>query len=70
MSLYVTRLDSEQPMVTGRDLQELGYKPGPLFRTILNHVVESQLNGVIETRDQALDFIRTNYPLKNSGGKG
>jgi tRNA nucleotidyltransferase (CCA-adding enzyme) len=69
VSLYVTRLDNEQPMITGRDLQELGYKPGPLFRTILNHVVESQLNGVIETRDQALDFIRTNYPLKNSGGK-
>lgn len=67
ISQYVTRLGGEQPKITGRDLQDLGYKPGPLFRTILNHIIESQLNGVIETRDQALDFVRTHYPLKSGG---
>ena len=66
VSKYVTRLESEQPMITGKDLQNLGYKPGPMFRTMLNHVIESQLDGIIETRDQALEFIRTTYPIENN----
>ncbi len=67
ISQYVTRLDGEQPMITGKDLQELGYRPGPLFRTMLNHVIESQLNGVITSREGALEFIRSNYPEKEGG---
>ncbi|GAB4337231.1 MAG: CBS domain-containing protein [Desulfobulbaceae bacterium] len=67
VSQYVTRLGSEQPLITGRDLQNMGYRPGPLFRTMLNHVIEAQLNGVIETRDQALEFIREHYPLPADG---
>ena len=69
VSKFVMRLDSEQPLLTGKDLQNLGYKPGPLFRTMLNHVIESQLNGVIETRDQALEFIQGHYPQKTSSKK-
>lgn len=69
VSHYVTRLDAEQPMITGKDLQVLGYKPGPMFRTMLNHVIESQLNGAIETRDQALEFIQAHYPKNSSGVK-
>jgi tRNA nucleotidyltransferase (CCA-adding enzyme) len=67
VSQYVTRLDLEQPLITGKDLQALGYKPGPLFRTMLNHVIEAQLNGAIESRDQALQFIQENYSPQNSG---
>ena len=69
ISQFVTRLGPEQPVITGEDLRNLGYKPGPLFRTMLNHVIESQLNGVIETRDQALEFIQAQYPKKTSGKK-
>jgi tRNA nucleotidyltransferase (CCA-adding enzyme) len=69
ISQYVMRLGAEQSVITGKDLQNLGYKPGPLFRTMLNHIIESQLNGVIETRDQALEFIRGHYPQKTSGKK-
>lgn len=69
ISQYVTRLGPEQPVLSGEDLLSLGYKPGPLFRTMLNHVIESQLNGVIATREQALKFIQEHYPRKASGKK-
>jgi poly(A) polymerase len=44
------------PLITGRDLIELGFEPGPLFKRILSAVEEAQLNGEIETAEQALEM--------------
>jgi len=39
-----TRLgDDIQPLVSGSDLQEAGYTPGPKFRTILNKIRDLQI---------------------------
>lgn len=65
VSQYVTQLDSAQPLVSGIDLQEMGYKPGPGYRAMLNHVIEGQLNGEIRTHREAVEFIRKHYPLGN-----
>lgn len=65
VSQYVTQLDSAQPLVSGIDLQEIGYKPGPGYRAMLNHVIEGQLNGEIRTHREAVEFIRKHYPLGN-----
>jgi tRNA nucleotidyltransferase (CCA-adding enzyme) len=65
ISQYVTRLDTAQPLVSGIDLQEMGYKPGPGYRAMLNHVIEGQLNGEIRSHQDALEFIRKHYPLGN-----
>jgi poly(A) polymerase len=55
-------------LVTGDDLSALGLSPGPLFKEILENVEEGQLEGRLSDRDQALDFVRSNYlkikPLK------
>ncbi len=64
VSQYVTQLDGEQPLVSGIDLQEMGYKPGPEYRSMLNHIIEGQLNGEINSHEEALHFIRTHYPVK------
>jgi len=42
-------------LVTGRDLIEAGFKPGPLFKVALNKVHDDQLSGLIETRAQAVE---------------
>ncbi|MHB8790431.1 MAG: CBS domain-containing protein [Desulfobulbaceae bacterium] len=68
ISQYVTRLDSEQPLLRGSDLQSMGYAPGPSFRTILNHVIEAQLNGEIRTREEAEQFVRAHYPVPIATG--
>ena len=63
VSLFVTQLRREKPFITGDELKELGYSPGPLFRTILNHLIEHQLDGGIKDHQQALDFVRSTYPV-------
>ncbi|MGH7820048.1 MAG: HD domain-containing protein, partial [Candidatus Binatia bacterium] len=54
------------PLLTGRDLIELGHEPGPSFQTILSAVEEAQLEGVITSRDEALRFVRDRFPAKAS----
>jgi len=65
VSQYVTQLDGAQPLVSGLDLQKMGYKPGPEYRSMLNHVIEEQLNGEINSHEDAMQFIRKHYPLEN-----
>lgn len=64
VSLYVTTLRKVTPLVGGEDLKSMGYIPGPQFRTILNHLIEMQLDGEVTTRDQALAFIRSAHPIQ------
>lgn len=54
------------PLVRGDDLIALGYRPGPLFGEILRQVEDQQLGGDLTTREQALDWIRRNYPTSRS----
>jgi tRNA nucleotidyltransferase (CCA-adding enzyme) len=42
----------------------MGYRSGPIYKTILNHLLEAKLDGVVETKADEISFIRTNYPLK------
>ncbi len=46
------------PPITGDDLIAMGLKQGPLFRVLLDLVREAQLDGVIRTREEALDLVR------------
>ena len=45
-------------LVTGDDLVEMGYAPGPLFGEVLAAVREAQLDGQVRTRDEALALAR------------
>ena len=46
------------PLITGRDLIELGLKPNPRFSEILEAVQNRQLEGTLKTREEALDFVQ------------
>ncbi len=50
------------PLLTGIDLIELGYKPGPEFRGILSAVEDAQLEGALHTREEALSFVLSEFP--------
>jgi poly(A) polymerase len=54
-------------LLTGVDLQDMGYVPGPHFQRILTALEDAQLEGLLQTRDQAVLFVRKNYPLPESG---
>jgi len=50
-------------LISGDDLVEEGYRPGPLFTEILAAVEDAQLEGAIATRDEALDLVRARFPI-------
>jgi poly(A) polymerase len=57
-----------EPLIGGRELIEMGYTPGPLFKEILNLVEEAQLEGEITNRSEALELVSRKYPIgKNTG---
>ncbi|MGH9790373.1 MAG: CCA tRNA nucleotidyltransferase [Candidatus Acidiferrales bacterium] len=68
---FVCRFLAETPpeqvrpprLITGDDLRELGYAPGPPFKEMLQAVEDAQLEGRLKTRDHALEFIREAYPM-------
>ncbi|MBM9613033.1 CBS domain-containing protein [Desulfobulbus rhabdoformis] len=62
VSLFVTQLRQVKPLLSGAELKALGYKPGPQFRTMLNHLIEQQLDGEINTPQEAIDFLQKKYP--------
>jgi poly(A) polymerase len=56
-------------LLTGYDLQELGFLPGPLFREILNTIEDAQLNGEITTAKEARDLVISRF-LPGSAADG
>jgi len=50
------------PLVTGRDLIEAGYEPGPRFKEILAAVEDAQLEGRLSTRDAAMEYVQREFP--------
>jgi poly(A) polymerase len=51
------------PLVTGDDLIAVGYTPGPRFKEILSAVEDGQLESRLQSKDDALEFIRREFPL-------
>lgn len=54
-------------LLTGDDLNEMGYAPGPEFQKILGALEDAQLEGVVATKEQAKAFVRNHYPPKAVG---
>lgn len=50
------------PLLRGRDLVELGMRPGPHFSEILRAVEDLQLEGKLRTREEAIRHVRHAWP--------
>ncbi len=62
VSLYITKLRSVTVSVTGADLQEMGYKPGPRYKEILEKVMDAKLNGHVTDRTTEKEWIMRHFP--------
>ncbi len=47
-----------KPLVNGHDLMDLGMKPGPAMKPVLEELYELQLEGTHETREEALAWAK------------
>jgi poly(A) polymerase len=53
------------PLLTGRDLIEAGYRPGPKFKRLLALAEDAQLEGMVRTKEDALALVaRQSAPPK------
>jgi len=57
ISHYVTKLRHVTISVTGKDLMQRGLKPGPVYRDIMQAVLNAKLNGLLQTREDELAFV-------------
>jgi poly(A) polymerase len=47
-----------EPLLTGDDLIQAGFAPGPQFKELLTAVEDAQLEGTIRTKEDALALVR------------
>ncbi len=52
-----------QPLLTGRDLIEAGYGPGPRFKEVLAAVEDAQLEGRLTSREAAMEYVRSEFKM-------
>jgi poly(A) polymerase len=63
---FITHTPAEEVrptrLLTGDDLKDMGYVPGPTFQKILTALEDAQLEGAVQTREQAVAFVKASYP--------
>ena len=50
-------------LVTGEDLIAAGYLPGPLFKEILAAIEDAQLDGKLQSKQEAMQLVHRQFPL-------
>ena len=58
---YLTYLSEVKPLLNGNDLKNLGFKPGPLYKQILDDVLAATLDGQISDRATAQKYVKSKY---------
>lgn len=58
ISTFYNQLRQVKPLINGNDLKALGIKPGPLYRHLLEAVLDAKLQGQAVTRQDELEFAR------------
>jgi poly(A) polymerase len=51
------------PLISGDDLIAAGYPPGPLFKQILSSVEDAQLEGRLQSKASAMEYVRLEFPV-------
>ena len=51
------------PLLTGDDLIQHGYKPGPRFKEILEAAEDAQLEGRLQSKEEALAWAQVEFPV-------
>ena len=58
ISNYFTQLRHVETSINGKDLKKIGIEPGPIYREVLEAVLDGKLNGRIKTRNDELAFVK------------
>jgi tRNA nucleotidyltransferase (CCA-adding enzyme) len=62
ISLYVTSLRHVEASLSGNELKNLGYKPGPQFKKILKYLKNLQLDNLDMGPEEASELVKKKFP--------
>ncbi|MBM3302087.1 MAG: polya polymerase, partial [Deltaproteobacteria bacterium] len=68
ISLYITNLRHVRPLLTGKDLVQMGYEQGPIFGSILRELKRARLDGLVTTVQDERELVRNRFPLATRPG--
>jgi tRNA nucleotidyltransferase (CCA-adding enzyme) len=61
ISFYFRSLKEVRPELRGRDLRDMGIEPGPVYRQILDRLLDGRLNGELHSREEEVEFVREHF---------
>ena len=56
---FLQKLKNVKIEISGKDLMKLGYKPGPLFKRVLQEVKKAKLDGVVRSKEEELILAKS-----------
>ncbi len=60
--VHILKKEEERKLLlSGKDLKELGLKPSPLYKEILEDVFEKYLDGEIKNKEEAINYVKGKY---------
>ena len=60
---YLTVLSNVEAPLNGNDLKKMGYKPGPQYKQILDDLLAATLDGEVNDKSGAEEFLSNNFPI-------
>jgi tRNA nucleotidyltransferase (CCA-adding enzyme) len=61
ISSYFRSLKDVRPKLSGKDLKSMGIVPGPIYRRILDQLLDGRLNGELSSKQEEVEFVREHY---------
>ena len=58
LHFYIDKLRYVKTELKGDDLRKLGVQPGPLYRAILEALLDAKLDGRVQTHTEEEQFVR------------
>ena len=65
-SIFFTKLKNTKIKLRGKDLMEMGIKPGPEYRKIFDYLLKSRLNNEINTKKDEIRLVNELFKKADS----
>ncbi len=71
ISHYITYLRHVKTHLKGSDLKQMGYVAGPIYKRILDRLLQARLDNEVDSREDEINFVKTRYPAERyqQGGR-
>ena len=65
ISVYLSRLRFIKRDLGGKELKDMGYPSGPMFKKIMQAVQDARVDGMVNSLAEEIDWVNVNFPLGN-----